>query len=303
MLRPFRILIKLALIIYHLVVNLIFVYVVYFAILVMIELFYPTTLNTINRYLLAYMPVIIVGTYFLYLISPLHYNSICKTFGITGFNDITYNRILRLVNELEFDRDITYYQFIDDDVNAITFGKNSIAISSGALRMMSDEEFKGVICHEYGHIVHRDYYFSLIIFSLTSMGRFFIHIPIKLFTVFSRLVSVTIGAVIKPIGSLMNLIHDIIQFIIEICLAIIYGVPEIIELNLNKYAEYRCDKFALKYGCAEGLYLFLSREELVKADDSFDSFFAYLTNTHPKTKKRMKRLSKLMKKNKIVYTR
>ena len=44
----------------------------------------------------------------------------------------------------------------------------------------------------------------------------------------------------------------------------IYGISRIAEVNINKYAEYRCDTYAVRYGCGEGLLSFLRRLEVAE---------------------------------------
>ena len=66
-------------------------------------------------------------------------------------------------------------------------------------------------------------------------------------------------------------------------------------VNINKYAEYRCDAYAVKYGCGEGLLSFLRR--LKRTEDVYGehpTFTEYIMSTHPSTEKRIARLEKLL---------
>jgi heat shock protein HtpX len=48
----------------------------------------------------------------------------------------------------------------EDSPNAFATGRNpahaSVALTSGILRLMSDQEIEGVVAHELGHVLHRD---------------------------------------------------------------------------------------------------------------------------------------------------
>mgnify|MGYP000031395217 CR=1 FL=1 len=74
----------------------------------------------------------------------------------------------------------------------------------------------------------------------------------------------------------------------------IYGISRIAEVNINKYAEYRCDTYAVRYGCGEGLLSFLRRLEVAETGGERPSFTEYIMSTHPTTEKRIVRLEKLL---------
>ena len=57
------------------------------------------------------------------------------------------------------------YVYNDPVMNAYTYGETNtfVAISSGAVETMTDDEMKGVIAHECGHIIcHHTFYNSLL---------------------------------------------------------------------------------------------------------------------------------------------
>lgn len=63
----------------------------------------------------------------------------------------------------------------------------------------------------------------------------------------------------------------------------IYGISRIADVNINKYAEYRCDTYAVRYGCGEGLLSFLRRLAVVETGGERPSFTEYIMSTHPST--------------------
>ena len=74
----------------------------------------------------------------------------------------------------------------------------------------------------------------------------------------------------------------------------IYGISRIADVNINKYAEYRCDTYAVRYGCEEGLLSFLRRLAVTETGGGRPSFTEYIMSTHPSTEKRIERLEKLL---------
>ena len=74
-----------------------------------------------------------------------------------------------------------------------------------------------------------------------------------------------------------------------------YGISRIVDVNINKYSEYRCDAYAVRYGCGSGLLSFLYR--LKRAEEmrgERPTFTEYVMSTHPATEKRIVRLEKLL---------
>lgn len=87
-------------------------------------------------------------------------------------------RVHRLLNEVAVRVGIKcpdLYIYNDQDMNAYTYGENNpfIALSSGIVERMEDEELKGVIAHECGHILCKHSFYSTLIHTMESMGHLF----------------------------------------------------------------------------------------------------------------------------------
>ena len=102
-------------------------------------------------------------------------------------------------------------------------------------------------------------------------------------------------ALVPALGLVGELIAKLWWAVYKLLHRIIYGISRITDVNINKYAEYRCDAYAVKYGCGEGLLSFLRR--LKRTENVYGerpTFTEYIMSTHPSTEKRIARLEKLL---------
>ena len=79
-------------------------------------------------------------------------------------------RLERLLSEMGMERKLNIYSNRDARTNAVTFGFHTIGLTGGILQTASDEELKGVISHEVGHILHYDFVYQVLLFSMQSLG-------------------------------------------------------------------------------------------------------------------------------------
>ena len=75
------------------------------------------------------------------------------------------------------------YVYNDPYINAYTYGETRIfiAISSGAIEVLSPEELKGVLAHECGHIVCHHTFYKTLLYSLVELVDSFKGIPYIVF--------------------------------------------------------------------------------------------------------------------------
>ena len=187
-------------------------------------------------------------------------------------------RVERLLSEMGMERKLNIYCNRDARTNAVTFGFHTIGLTGGILQTASDEELKGVISHEVGHISHYDFVYQVLLFSMQLLGYRCLY---GLFLV--PAVRFAVVGMARLWWSLYKLLHHTI-----------YGISRIADVNINKYAEYRCDTYAVRYGCGEGLLSFLRRLEVAETGGERPSFTEYIMSTHPSTEKRIVRLEKLL---------
>jgi heat shock protein HtpX len=141
-------------------------------------------------------------------------------------------------------KNINYY--IDDslDINAYAIGSNTITVTKGSLMNLSDEELKGILGHEFGHIVNGDT--ALQSFLLVGNTVFWI---VWFMAKLIQLVFLAVGifmdddfALSKFFGFCSNLLMNLAFFLVQ-CLLLIN----------SRVNEFKADKFSYSLGYGEGL--------------------------------------------------
>ena len=283
-LRIFRIISKLLLLAYVTIVNFVFITVFYALLLSILRHIWPAYIpglfdEGVIPYLVNTLPYYLLLLFILYSISPLNVWVLRRKEGYRPMNSSDRMRVERLLSEMGMNRKLKLYRNNDARVNAAAFGFNTIGLTGGVLAAVSDEELKGIISHEVGHISHYDFVYQVLLFSMESFGYR------CLYGIF----------LIPALGFVGELIAKLWWAVYKLLHRIICGISRITDVNINKYAEYRCDAYAVKYGCGEGLLSFLRR--LKRTEDVYGerpTFTEYIMSTHPSTEKRIARLEKLL---------
>lgn len=299
-LRIFRIISKLLLLAYVTIVNFVFITVFYVLLLAIMRRIFPLYMpglfdEGLVPHLVNTLPFYLLLLFILYSLSPLKVWMMRRKEGYNSLNASDRMRLERLLSEIGIDRKLNIYRNNDARVNAAAFGFNTIGLTGGVIADASDEELKGVICHEIGHISHYDFVYKILLYSMESFGYRCLYgifyIPDLIFGVIGSMVF----AVVPALGFVGELIGKIWWTVYKLLNYIIYGISRMVDVNINKYAEYRCDTYAVKYGCGNGLLSFLryvKREEDVYGERP--TFTEYIMSTHPSTEKRIARLEKLL---------
>lgn len=264
-LRIFRILFKLLLMAYVTVVNILLISFFYVLLLAIVGWVAPSFLpGLFSEYSFAHhlvysMPFYVVLLYILYTLSPLKVWMMRRREGYRPLGGVERVRLERLLSEMGMDRKLNLYRNGDARANAVTFGFNTVGITDGMMKQASDEELKGVICHEVGHISHYDFVYQVLLFSMESFGSRCLYgiflIPALVFGIIGSMVSALVpalGFLGEPAGKFWWGLYKLLHFVI-------YGISRIVDVNINKYSEYRCDAYAVRYGCGSGLLSFLYR--------------------------------------------
>lgn len=299
-LRIFRIIFKLLLLAYVMVVNFFFITVFYSLLLTIIRHICPGCVpglfdEGLVPHLVNTMPFYLLLLFILYTLSPLKVWMMRRKEGYRPLGGVERVRLERLLSEMGMDRKLNFYRNGDVRANAVTFGFNTVGITDGMIRQASDEELKGVICHEVGHIAHYDFVYRVLLFSMESFGSRCLYgiflIPALIFGIIGGMVS----ALVPALGFVGELAGKFWWGLYRLLHFVIYGISRIADVNINKYGEYRCDAYAVRYGCGSGLLSFLYR--LKRAEDmrgECPTFSEYILSTHPATEKRIVRLEKLL---------
>lgn len=309
--RILRVFTKLTITTYIALVNLVFCYIFYFMILVISFFILPkrysvyiddlfTNLKYLNpleitsqNLLMLSIPIIIIVLYFLYCISPLNISRIRKALGCVEPKGYELKRLSRLMLETGIGRVFKLYLQVDNELNASAFGTNSIGVTSKMMSEASDAEIKGVICHEYGHILHNDFTYRMGMHTFEQLGKLSLY---RIFYVIDKTFKLLffIWYIIPLLRTIVEFISNLWWIVYWIVAVLIYGLSNVLQANLNKYSEYRCDRYALHYGHGEGLLLLLKRIKEYEDVSPKMSLFDRLICEHPSTKNRIYRLEKMM---------
>jgi len=140
--------------------------------------------------------------------------------------------------------DIKLYIDNSNEVNAYAMGRNSIVITRGALLQLTDEQIKGILAHEVGHIFHGDTFVLLFLLIGNFIFLFFIGL-FKLVQYFFDLVAYTIGG--------ENMRPKLINLIFGTFATLSMLVVQLLLMMNQRTNEYNADHFALEIGYGQQL--------------------------------------------------
>ena len=188
-----------------------------------------------------------------------------------------------------------------DEINAFAFGRKTVCITT-ALLDRSDDEIKGVMAHEIGHIANRD----------TDLLQ-----VVNVANVYVTLYGLVLGAIVlfykgtfKAIGWVFTLIagsigEAIMAFFTRVFLDLALtalltaatflwtALGNILVKESMRLNEYEADKFACTLGYAKPYILLLNEMRLEeKKMSKFKRAVAYMSSDHPSADSRLRELRK-----------
>lgn len=210
-----------------------------------------------------------------------------------------YERIERLFNEVReraavFDpnlnnREINFFMSDDEAPNAFATGRKTVCITKGLLSL-SDEEIKGVLAHEFGHLSHKDTDALLII----EVGNIFVWLFFLLFELLIRginwLLRIVLYFVVDEDTWFMVGLNWLADFLIHAVFGAVMWLwtklGVLICMSSSRKNEYLADKFA----CDLGYGLYLKQTLLSLEDKDYEKsmgLWATLASSHPDTASRV----------------
>lgn len=194
---------------------------------------------------------------------------------------------------------ITLFYQESSTINAFALGRKTICVTEGIMTL-SDEEIKGVLGHELGHISNHDTDFvlfvivgNIIISTIIYVIKICAYLFMKLFQLMSYTItfaSQKMGVIINNIGvGIYNLAVRIFNFFIWLFTKL--GMLLISKIKRNQ--EFKADNFSKEIGYRDGLLSFFNKLLIIeKSTKRETNIFAILNSSHPKTKKRIENLLK-----------
>lgn len=171
----------------------------------------------------------------------------------------------------------------------ISFGHHTIALSASLLNDLSDEELKGVMAHELGHLISRDTMVSWAFATADSFPKqvhrtqLFLKL-LALLPVIYFIVGFFSNTLIFPIGA---------AWLFLVSCLILHVLFSWLHLLLLRHREYRQDEFAHRLGYGRGL-----RDALVKLaqanEQQVNAWLTLLYGRIPVIYYRIRRLEKLL---------
>jgi heat shock protein HtpX len=181
--------------------------------------------------------------------------------------------------------------------NAFAVGTRTIVVSKKMLADLTEDELKGTLAHELGHLVSFD---TIVVAAYVEAGR----LPGMMGYIF-RMIMSAIGlslsfglAGILVLGVVFYLLH-LLQAIIAILLfvmlfALLNRIFHFLSLLLMRLTEYRQDAFAQKLGYGKGLRDTLEKIAY-KGEQYVNPYFIVFKSTHPIIYNRIRRLERMEK--------
>jgi len=186
-----------------------------------------------------------------------------------------------LIEAPNLSKNISLYISEDMSLNAFAVGRNTIVLNRGIIETMSEDELRGILSHEFSHIINGDTKALL----LSTIGNGFFSIFVLIADIFLRIISYEAhkgGIAYMIFVGLINLFARATVFIISWIGVIILSIN-------SRQNEYRADEFASKIGYGEQL---LSALYILSEFDSGQhmSFSEKLKASHPYIRDRIGRL-------------
>jgi Zn-dependent protease with chaperone function len=165
------------------------------------------------------------------------------------------------------------------DINAFSFGKNTLVFTRGSLELLNDNCLKGLMAHEYGHFVNEDTRTYLI----TKIGNLPMSLTLKYLSKMKKKLDKKAkkSLVLGLFKTLVDAIYYVFKFIAFLA--------DLIIMHLRRKGEYRADAFAHEYGYGAELTEALNtmyRVSITKPKKVKEQ----MTSEHPAITKRIEKL-------------
>ena len=175
-----------------------------------------------------------------------------------------------------------------EDINAMALGRTTLAISTGLLAL-GDEEIKGIIAHEFGHLATCDSLMNVALIASNSVLLLAINVVKLFFLFFLYLFSIIFYSLAKvhPDDRHYTLCK-FFSFLVQLVYTLWILIGKLFMMATSRKAEYKADAYSKDLGYGEAL-----ANALAQIDPSINfkaSLAQIATSSHPETSKRIEKL-------------
>lgn len=189
--------------------------------------------------------------------------------------------------------DIKLFVNDDDSPNAFATGRRTVCITKGLLTM-SDEQIRGTLGHEFGHLAHRDTDRILVV----SIGNTFItaicvlaQISAVFFEIFTHILAIFMGEDGIFVALMASLSRFMTIVLIGLFMKVWTWIGTALCMKTSRGNEYQADEFSCRLGYGYGLSSML---QALDSSPKPEGLFAALASSHPATEDRITRIQYFM---------
>ena len=193
----------------------------------------------------------------------------------------------------ELPGNIRMFMIEDESPNAFATGKRTVCVTRGLLNL-SDEEIKGVLGHEFGHLVHQDTDRILVV----TIGNAIISAIAMVFqgiALFIKFISLILGIFAGGsrsdegfVAAICGMIYGAIMAVfVQGFIKVWTKLGVLLCMKTSRDCEYEADAFAASFGYGQALVLSQFRGQAPQG------LMANLAKSHPDNQSRIYRLQQM----------
>lgn len=184
-------------------------------------------------------------------------------------------------NNMVYKKEVFLYIQDSMEINAFAFGRQTLCVSRGALKLLSEEQLMAVICHEMGHLYHGH----------TTLAIMFNIAVLPFSIVVSVLSKVAYSYKSYFTAKKSGFLFSVIYFLLTLIPNAFFLINDLISLGASRRNEYQADLFAFENGLSEGLLKLLYNLDKIHYK-SPEKLTDYLQATHPPLTKRIEAIER-----------
>jgi len=159
-------------------------------------------------------------------------------------------------------------------INAYAVGRKTIVITRGAMYALSDDEIKGLLAHEIGHIHNGDTIVPILLF----IGNVYAFI----YLIITKVIEVVVNAIMYLLGiEKNNIVSTIIKSMVKAVYFVLTFLIQCLFMWHRRGNEKEADLFALKLGYGKGLLSALYTISRLDVTTKSSPIIERMRSTHP----------------------